>query len=172
MHTPPQSTRCNFRRFNSKDLSLLQKLETNPEVVKFTSLRIPQTQEQTQLRLKKNIETQKDLEPLGIWAVLDSKSGNFIGWSMLMMREFRYPELGYMIVPEYWGQGFASEIALCLADYGMQTLKYKGISACTDLDNIPSIRVLEKAGFKYAGTLTKPDAVLGGDCVLKVFEKT
>ncbi len=166
----PQSKRCKFRRFKKTDFNNLRKLESNPDIVKFTSLRIPQTEEQTQQRLQKNLDSQAQLEPLGIWAV-ETLDGTFIGWSMLMVREFEFPELGYMIVPDHWRQGYASEIAKALVHFGMETLKHKAVSACTDTDNAPSIRVLEKAGFKQVGTKEQPDAVLGSTSTLLVFEK-
>ena len=55
-------------------------------------------------------------------------------------------EIGYSIIPEYQGHGYATEIAHRFIDWAFQTQGVKVITAeCLD-DNIGSIRVLEKVG--------------------------
>ena len=55
-------------------------------------------------------------------------------------------EIGYSIIPEYQGHGYATEIALRFIDWAFQNQEIKVITAeCLD-DNIGSIRVLEKVG--------------------------
>lgn len=167
-----QSSRCLLRRFTKNDFENMRKLETEPEVVKFTSLRVPQTEQQTLERLQKTLDLQPSREPLGIWAVEHLQTQKFIGWIMLMPRELPYPELGYMIVPEFWGQGYASEITKCLINYAFEKLNIRRFSACTDLENSSSIKVLEKLGFAQIKIEIKQDATLGKACELKVFELT
>ncbi len=55
-------------------------------------------------------------------------------------------EIGYSIIPEYEGHGYATEIAHCLIDWAFQTQEIKVITAECLNDNIGSIRVLEKVG--------------------------
>lgn len=159
-----------MRRLTEDDFVNMRKLESEPSVVKFTSLRVPQTEQQTLERLKKTIELQPSREPLGIWAVEHAETQKFIGWIMLNTRELPYPELGYMIVPEFWGQGYASEITKCLLDHAIQNLGIRRFSACTDMENFSSIKVLEKLGFSQIKVEKKQDPVLGGEFELKVFE--
>ena len=57
-------------------------------------------------------------------------------------------EIGYDIIPEYQGRGYATEMARCLITWAFQQPDIKVIIAeCLD-DNIGSIRVLEKVGMK------------------------
>jgi len=57
-------------------------------------------------------------------------------------------EIGYNIIPEYEGQGYATEMARRVIDWAFQTPNIQVITAeCLD-DNIGSIRVLEKVGMR------------------------
>jgi [ribosomal protein S5]-alanine N-acetyltransferase len=56
-----------------------------------------------------------------------------------------FPELGYMLAQQYWGQGFATEaVGLLLLN---QSSDQKRFFATCDLDHPGSYRVLEKCGF-------------------------
>ena len=57
-------------------------------------------------------------------------------------------EIGYNIIPEYQGQGYATEMAHCLITWAFQTQGIKVITAECLNDNIGSIRVLEKVGMR------------------------
>lgn len=60
-------------------------------------------------------------------------------------------EIGYDIIPEYRGHGYATEMAKSVIDWAFQQSGIKLITAeCLD-DNIGSIKVLEKVGMKRVG---------------------
>ncbi|WP_026478590.1 GNAT family N-acetyltransferase [Alkaliphilus transvaalensis] len=64
-------------------------------------------------------------------------------------------ELGYTFARNYWGQGYATEVAKVLVTFGFNKLKLERIEARCHGDNEASIRVLEKIGMSYEGTLRK-----------------
>lgn len=165
-----ESARVLFRRLRQSDLIHMRELETDPDIMKFTPSRVPQTAEQTQVRLTSQIKFEQERAPLGIWAVELKDSQEFVGWFMLMKTDLLYPEVGYMIKKKHWRKGLASESLQALIDYAFKTLKIDGISARTSLDNFPSILILEKAGFKFTHTMTIAEKVLGGTVDVKVFE--
>lgn len=57
-------------------------------------------------------------------------------------------DLGYSITTSYQGNGYATEMAIAMIEWGFKQPKVKKITASCSDDNYPSIRVLEKAGFK------------------------
>jgi [ribosomal protein S5]-alanine N-acetyltransferase len=55
-------------------------------------------------------------------------------------------EIGYNIIPAYEGQGYATEMARRVIDWAFQTPGIQVITAECLVDNLGSIRVLEKVG--------------------------
>jgi RimJ/RimL family protein N-acetyltransferase len=69
-------------------------------------------------------------------------------------------ELGYGVNPSYRGRGYATEMACALIAWALEQPGTATImSACLE-DNIASIRVLEKAGFRRAGRRIDADGPL------------
>ena len=66
-------------------------------------------------------------------------------------RENRHVDIGYHILYEHWGQGYATEATRALLDWCFANLDVHRIQAdCTD-GNIASERVLLKCGFRLEG---------------------
>lgn len=80
-------------------------------------------------------------------------------------------ELGYYIAEEYWGKGIMTEAVKQLCDYVFSYTDIIRIYAEPFAYNIGSCRVLEKAGFKYEGTL-RSNAVKNGKVLdMKMYSK-
>ena len=58
--------------------------------------------------------------------------------------------IGYWVAPQCWGKGYAGEAVQHILAEIKDALKVSQIGALTLVDNAPSIRVLEKAGFTCA----------------------
>ena len=63
--------------------------------------------------------------------------------------------IGFTLLPEARGRGFASEAVLLLVDYLFLHTQDQRIQAETHPDNHASQRVLEKAGFQLEGRLRR-----------------
>lgn len=62
-------------------------------------------------------------------------------------------EIGYILHPDHWGTGLATEAAERLIQHGFEDLGLNRIYARADTRNQASRRVMEKAGMTYEGTL-------------------
>ena len=60
--------------------------------------------------------------------------------------------VGYYVLPDYWGNGYASEAAQLLVAYAFDELNAHRVEASAQADNPSSNRVLEKFGFQQEGT--------------------
>lgn len=87
---------------------------------------------------------------LGVWAVLLREGSQFIGaGSMTALEDTGEIQLGYRFKEQYWGQGYATEVAKALVDYGFRQLGLTRIVATANLTNEASKRVLEKTGLRW-----------------------
>lgn len=173
MRTVPEfrieTRRVRLRRFNAGDLANLSALESDAEVMKFTSLRVPLSIEQSETRLKNMIANEAKLAPLGIWAAELRESGEFVGWFMLAPTTLDVPELGFMIVRKFWGQGLTAEVCKGLLSFADRDLKIARVAAVTDPENAASMRVLQKVGFRAAGPIQRFNAYQGSEISLNLF---
>jgi ribosomal-protein-alanine N-acetyltransferase len=89
-----------------------------------------------------------------VYAVTLRASGALIGAMGLVLRpQHDKGELGYWIGEPYWGQGFATEAARAVVDYGFDTFALNRVFAIHFTRNPASGRVLEKSGMRHEGSL-------------------
>lgn len=86
---------------------------------------------------------------LGQFRILDAEKGDFIGLAKLNPGdEDGKAELGYMLLPEYWGKGIAGEAAALLVDLARQQSLHT-LFAIIDPANKPSRKILVNNGFEH-----------------------
>lgn len=66
-------------------------------------------------------------------------------------------ELGWALLPEFWGAGFAAEIGQAGLTYALENLEMHAVVSCTAQDNERSIAVMERIGMTHAGHLDDLD---------------
>jgi [ribosomal protein S5]-alanine N-acetyltransferase len=88
-------------------------------------------------------------------ALVSKNDGRLIGAAEMNIRDFhhRNGEIGYIIHPDYWGKGMATEAAEKMISIGFNHFNLHRIQATCDPDNIASYKVLEKIGMKKEGIL-------------------
>ncbi len=87
----------------------------------------------------------------GHQALIDKKTGNFIGQCGLLLQEVNGTteiEVGYHVFKEYWGQGYAPEAARLFMDYAFTNDFTDTIVSIIDTKNFKSQRVAEKNGLE------------------------
>lgn len=67
--------------------------------------------------------------------------------------QLRHGFIGYVVSRDYWGKGFATEVANGILSFGFGQLNFHRISTDCDVENIASIRVLEKIGMTREGII-------------------
>lgn len=88
----------------------------------------------------------------GLWLLRDRATGLMVGRGGLQYTDaiggFAV-EAAWTIVPERWGEGLATELAIASVSVAFDVLDLHEIIAITLPDNVASRRVMEKAGFGY-----------------------
>ena len=78
--------------------------------------------------------------------------------------EHRKSEIGYILHPDIWGQGYGTEIVKELIRHGFEDLEFERIYARADERNIASWRIMEKAGMRREALL-RHDMMIRGEFV-------
>ena len=153
-----QSKRIILKEFIWADLENIHKLQSMPEVDEFNTLGIPTNIDVTKERLQTIIDSQKELPRKSFnWKIELIETGEFIGQCgfNLTLNRFKLGEIYYSLLPAFWGQGYATEVARLLVDTGFKEFHLHKVEAGVATENIRSIRVLEKAGMTREGLRRK-----------------
>ena len=97
----------------------------------------------------------KQYKELGIgrFAVIEKSSGDFVGWSGLefnigekeALNDFQnFVDIGFRLIPKYWGKGYTTESSVATLQYGFNTMNYPIIFGAADVENIGSNTVYKK----------------------------
>ncbi len=140
--------RLTLRPFTLSDIELLYKLHSNPAVMQYIPSGI-RTMDETWIDLHEDIEHQKK-HGFSKWAIFARETGDFIGragWAT--MGTTGEAEVGFKFLPQYWGNGFATEALEALMAWGKTHISCPLIAFAYP-DNNASIQVLKKSGMVYA----------------------
>ena len=58
-------------------------------------------------------------------------------------------DIGFALLPKFWGKGYASEAATAVMDYARNVVGLERVVAITSVDNESSARLLEKIGLRF-----------------------
>lgn len=124
-------------------------LESDPEVMRFLNGGYAVGKEESDPEA--TFLMPRGTEP-HVWTARRIATGTFVGWFCLWRESAALAELGYRLRRSEWGNGFATEGASALVDWGFASAGYETIIAGTMTVNRPSRRVMEKIGMRHART--------------------
>ena len=85
----------------------------------------------------------------GLQALIEKKSGEFIGQCGLLTQTIdgrNELEIGYHLIPRYWGNGYAIESAGEFKKMGFENKLAESIISIIDVENISSQKVAQRNG--------------------------
>ena len=133
------TSRLRLRRARPADLDGLHAVFSHPVAMRYWS-RPPHTElEQTREFLDSMIAAPSDLSD----DFVVEHEGRAIGKAGC----WRLPEVGYILHPDYWGQGLASEALTAVIGHVFSTRAIEAIKADVDPRNEGSLRLLARLGF-------------------------
>lgn len=145
-----ETERLILRRLTLDDADNLFALDSGPEVMRFLNGGVPTPRDVIQSQVLPGFLRSYDRVPgFGVWAAIEKASGDFLGWLSLRPPEGGTADnvaLGYRLRRAAWGRGVATEGACALIRKAFTELGVRRIFATTYEHNVPSRRVLEKAG--------------------------
>lgn len=162
------SARLTLTRLALHDWELIRTIYSNPTLMKHIG------SVKSDEEIRHNFE--KELAPWSIesthwltWIIHETSSGNNVGLISICTRNLEKltAELGFIIMEEYKGKGYATEAIKIIIDFSVNTLGFKKFIAVCSEEHIGSRRVLEKAGMcldEIVPESTQIDGMLVNDC--------
>lgn len=155
--------RVAWREVRADDAEVVFGWQTIPDIFRYMQAADAMTLEGCRDTITSYVEDGQQAADRRDYSLGITVDGQLAGTGGLEIREgpFRCAELGYLLHPDYWGKGIATEAAQLLLRFAFDTLRLHRVEAVTRPDNIASRRVLEKLGMTEEG-LRRQDVALHG----------
>jgi ribosomal-protein-alanine N-acetyltransferase len=103
--------------------------------------------------LRRQAATSGETERFGVWVMIERASGSVVGDTGFHgpPDEVGTIEIGYSVIPDRRRHGYATEAADALVKWALSQPGIHLIVAGCDPKNVPSIRTLERIGFRRNG---------------------
>jgi [ribosomal protein S5]-alanine N-acetyltransferase len=148
-----ETPRLLLRRWTYADRDAFARMTQDPDVMRYVHESVPLTDREVDSALGSTVERYEQLG-FGDWALVDRASKTIIGESGLGRLEgHRDIEIGWMLLPEYWGKGLAMEAASAVKQHARDVLRLPRLIALTRPENERSIRLAERLGLRQTGRL-------------------
>ncbi|HEX8982432.1 MAG TPA: GNAT family N-acetyltransferase [Ktedonobacterales bacterium] len=148
-----ETERLRLRRFTYDDIDALVALDSDPEVMRFLNGGVPTPRALIESEiLPRFLRSYTHGDGFGVFAAIEKATGKFLGWFGFRPRKGAAAgeiELGYRLQRVAWGKGYATEGARALIRRGFTDLGVQRVMATTYQDNLPSRRVMERAGLRF-----------------------
>ena len=116
--------------------------ERTPEAVQeFVQMFLDQQQEQPRTKFQLAVTLESNHQLIGTCGIRMASAGTHEG------------DIGYELSPKHWSQGYATEAARAMVQFGFTELRLHRIWSWCIADNVRSARVLEKLGMRLEGRL-------------------
>ena len=162
MQTRIETSRLTLRPFEASDAQAAFEWFSDPVVMRFTPTGPDKSIEQTITRLA-GYQNHQKAHGFSKWLIRERDSGIAIGDSGLyFLPEYGWVDLGFRFPQPCWGKGFATEVASAWVRAALDEFRIGQLGAFAHPENLASIRVLEKVGFRAE----RRDVVMGMDSIV------
>lgn len=143
-----ETARLRMREIVPEDAADLFSIRTNPLVTKYLDREDDKDVEAVKVFIDK-IRASFDAGDGITWAVTLADDPKLIGTMGIWKidKNNHRGEVGYALLPEFWGQGLMSETMEAVIAYGFQVIGLHSLEANTSVGNAASHALLRKFGF-------------------------
>lgn len=140
-----------IRKLGISDISIWESFFQNNDALPYLGLDLKlSAEEQSKSWIERQLWRYEN-NRYGHHALIDKESNKFIGQCGLLTQEIdgkTEVEIGYHILPEYWGNGYATEAAKKFKDFAFENEVCDSLISIIDIRNVASQNVAEKNGMK------------------------
>ncbi len=144
-----ESDRLLLRHFTVKDKKDLFNIRSDDEAMRFMDTNKMKSIKDAEDFIITIINSYRQKSGIN-WAIVEKQSSSFIGYCGFwrIFWEDRSAEIGYALNPLFWNKGLMAEALVLIIKFGFDILNFTTIIANLNPDNVRSIKLLEKVGFK------------------------
>ncbi len=154
-----ETERLVVRRYAAADFDDFYRLNSDEDVMRY--IRPLQSKKKSKEFFEKVIADYTALPGLGRWGMYRRADNSFVGsFAIIPVEHSDEIQLGYALLKENWGLGYASESVKAGIVYAFTTLGLTQIAGITYPENIPSQNVLLKNGFVFGEKFMEDDKEL------------
>jgi len=160
-----------LRQFVDSDLENVFKGLSHPEIIKYYGVSY-HTLEATKEQMKffADLETNET----GIWwaiCSLDNKTFYGAGGLNNLSKEHKKAEIGFWLLPEFWGKGIMTGIMPIICNYGFDNLELHRIEGLVESENKNCKNAMAKLDFQQEGTMIDCEIKNGKFISLDIYAK-
>ncbi|QLE85286.1 GNAT family N-acetyltransferase [Shewanella sp. Scap07] len=155
---PIETSRLRIRLLTIADAAQVLKLVNTEGFITHIGDRGVRDESQAKQYLEQGTLASYEQHGFGMFAVEDRATGEWLGQAGLIKRDhLPFPDIGYALLPQYEGQGFATEAAMAVLKWAKQQ-GLKQLYGVISPSNQASANVLQKLGFTSQGLIDwQPD---------------
>lgn len=145
-----ETERLILRHLSPEDAAFILRLLNEPSFIKNIGDKNVRTLEEAQAYTVNSYIASYEKHGFGLYLIELRESGEAIGICGLVRRDaLEHADIGYALLPEFAGQGYAIEAARGTVEYANKSLNFNRLLAIVNSDNSSSIRLLKKLNFKF-----------------------
>ncbi|NOI01912.1 GNAT family N-acetyltransferase [Vibrio kanaloae] len=145
-----ETERLRLRMITYQDAAFIQRLYSSEDFLRYIGDKEISDTEKAVEYIENNILKMHEERGVCLLMVEIKDSSTPIGICGLIKRDtLESHDIGYGLVPEFYGQGFAQEAAEAIIEQAKQNADIDHLVAITTSDNIRSIALLIKLGFVF-----------------------
>ena len=154
-HDRIETARLLLRRFTLADVPALFQLGTIPELIRYTGNTPLASLDEARENLIANPLRDYEVHGFGRLACVWRETGQVIGFSGVKhLDELDENELGYRLLPAWWGRGLATEAGRAVIGHARAVYQLQRLVSVIHPDNRASKNVVRKLGFTFEKTVT------------------
>ena len=152
-----ETGRLTLRRLTLDDAGLMLAVWNDPAFIRHVGDRGVRTIAEAETALEEGAFKLYEDYGYGPYCIARKKDGVLIGICGLFRREnLTDPDIGFGVLPDYCGKGFAGEAAEAVVAHARDDLGIECLTAIVSPENVASIGLIEKLGLRFDRGITMP----------------
>ena len=154
-----ETERLVLREVTVQDAAFVLDLLNSPGFLENIGDRGVRTPDQARTYIEERVLGSYRDHGFGMWLTAQKSDGAAVGLAGLVRRDGRdVPDVGYAFIQRAWGRGYAQEAAAAVLAHARGPMGIPQLAAITTPQNLASMAVLRKVGFRFQGMITLPGA--------------